>query len=67
MKKITPPESSGDSMSYDLGRVLLAVFAGILFLGVFALEKALGDDRKDPDEGLVRITRFEPHPIPPHF
>lgn len=54
-------------MSYDLGRVLLAVFAGILFLGVFALEKALGDDRKDPDEGLVRITRFELHPIPPHF
>ena len=42
-----------------LPRGLFAVFAGILFLGIFAPEKALGGDRKAPDEEIVWITRFE--------
>ena len=38
-------------------RVLSAVFAGILFLGVFAPEKVLGDGGKNPDAKVVWMVR----------
>ena len=59
MKKSTPSENYMSSKRSGLPRGLFAVFAGILFLGIFAPEKALGGDRKAPDEEIVWITRFE--------
>ncbi|MEE3054279.1 MAG: hypothetical protein VYB34_11125 [Planctomycetota bacterium] len=42
-----------------LRRGLFAVFAGILFLGVFAPEKTSGADKKDTAEELAWITHEE--------
>ena len=61
MKKSTPSENYMSSKRSGLPRGLFAVFAGILFLGVFAPETALGADKTDPDEEIVWITRFETH------
>lgn len=59
MKKSTPSENYMSSKRSGLPRGLFAVFAGILFLGVFAPEKALGVDKMESDEGIVWITGFQ--------
>ncbi len=59
MEKVKSSESNRDSRSYDLRRIFSVVFAGILFLGVFVPEKALGVDKMESDEGIVWITGFQ--------
>ena len=57
MEKVKSSESNRDSRSHDLRRVFFAVFTGILFLGVFAPEKTLGDGGEDPDTKVVWMVK----------
>ena len=57
MEKVKSSESNRDSRSHDLRRIFSVVFAGILFLGVFAPEKALGDGGEDPDAKVVWMVK----------
>ena len=59
VKKSTPSENYMSSKRSGLRRGLFAVFAGILFLGVFAPEKTSGADKKDTAEELAWITHEE--------
>ena len=57
MEKVKSSESNRDSRSHDLRRIFSVVFAGILFLGVFAPEKTLGDGGEDPDAKVVWMVK----------
>jgi len=59
VKKSTPSGNYMSSKRSALRRGLFAVFAGILFLGVFAPEKTSGADKKDTAEELAWITHEE--------